>query len=293
VLYNAFVTGLFAAAEKGNYHWQEGDDSEIFITDEHPIKTTSIGARPAVSFTRGPIQFYSLGQDDMLSYKFDTGKKTKGVLIPGVMSINCCSRSDLESENIAWWIAEHIWLLREKLMGAGLFFEIGRQPQISAPSPAEGIVTGDGGEEWYCTTVSSPFQFPRMSQFSPLNKDVVNSIALQIQQKMLTMRSLAMGGPLASANGVDLPYNVQADPPPAFFPAATDARGRRPDPGGTLPAPPVYAAHPLDPARTVVVRSAHPFRPGLRPLSMGGRAIPIAEASVEESSSSPPIKTRV
>lgn len=292
MLYSSFVTGLFGAAEKGNYHWQEGDDTEIVVTDEHPVKTTSLGARPCVSFTRSAIQFYSLGQDDMLSYKFDTGAKTKGVLIPGTMSINCCSRVDLESESIAWYIAEHLWLLRENLMGTGLFFEIGRQPQVSAPSPAEGIVAGDGAEEWFCTTVLSPFQFPRKSQTYPLNKAVAQNIMLQIRRQVLALSSRATNGPVGSPNGVDT-HNVRAVAPPAFFPEASDARGRRPDPGGQLPPPPTFAAHPLDPARTVVVRSAHPYRPGLRPLAMGGRMLPIAEASVEESISSPPIKTRV
>lgn len=293
VLYNAFVTGLFAAAEKGDYHWSAGDDSEIWITDDHPIRAESIGARPAVSFTRGAVQFYSLGNDDMLEYKMTTGSKTKAVLIPGVMSINCSSRNDLESERIAWRIAEHLWLLREKLMGYDLFFEIGRQPQISPPSPAEGIVVGDGADEWFATTVSSPFQFPRKSKFTPLNQHVAKEIELRIRAQLITARTWSSGGPAASPNGVDPPINVQANPPPAYVPGASDARGRSPDPGERLPPPPVFAAHPLDPARTVVVRSAHPYRPGLRPPTMGGRAIPIADTSVEESSSTPPFRTRV
>ena len=293
VLYTAFVKGLFAAAPKGAYHWEPGEGTEIVISDEHPIKTEIVGPRPAVSFTRGPIQFYSLGMDDMMNFRFEDGQKTKSVLIPGVMSINCCSRSDLESENIAWIIAEHFWLLREKLMGYDLFYEIGRQPQVSAPSPAEGVVSGDSGDEWYCTTVSSPFQFPRMSQFTPLNRQVVNSIELQIRTELTKLRTLNQGGPAASHNGIELPVHVCEEGPPSFFPEASDARGRTPDPGGTLPAPPTYAVHPLDPARQVRVRTIHPFRPGLRPPSMGGRSIPIAERCVEESNPTPPFRTKV
>ena len=208
VLYISFVKGLFAAAPKGAYHWEPGEGTEIVVTDEQPIKTDKVGMRPAVSFTRGPIQFYSLGMDDMMSYRFDTGGKTKSVLIPGTMSINCCSSESLESERIAWIIAEHLWLLREKLMGYDLFFEIGRQPQVSAPSPAEGIVAGDAGREWYCTMVSSPFQFPRMSQFSPLNKQIASSIELQIQTEMLTLRKTQQGGPSVSHNGVEVPVHL-------------------------------------------------------------------------------------
>lgn len=293
VLYNAFVKGLFSAAPKGAFHWEKGDDSEIYITDDHPVKIERIGARPAISFTRSAVQFYSLGMDDMLDFRFDTGRKTKAVLVPGVMSINCSSRIDIESESLAWKIAEHLWLLRNLLIGTDLFYEVGRQAQISAPSPAEGVVSGDGADEWYVTTVTSPFQFPRMSQSTPLNRIVANEIELQIHAQLQTLQQTNQGGPTAGPNGVEPGLQVSEQGPPAFFPEASDARGRTPDPGGRLPQPPTYATHPLDPSRTVIVRTIHPFRPVLRPPSMGGRAIPIAESHVEESSSTLPFRTKV
>ena len=293
VLYAAFVQGLFGAAPPGSYHWSADEgETEIYIFGENPIRTDTIGVRPAVSFTRGPIQFYSLGMDDMLRYQFSTGQKTKSVLIPGVMSINCVSRNSLESESIAFIIAEHLWLLREQLIGSGLFFEIGRQPQISAPSPAEGIVAGDSGDGWYATVVSSPFQFPRMSQYTPLNQRIIQSIELQISARLLKAREWSGGGPAASHNGIEVPIHTCVDFPPAFT-EASDARGRTPDTAGELPEPPTYAPHPLNPARQVRVRTIHPFRPGLRPPSMGGRTIPIAECAVEESKPSSPFKTKV
>jgi hypothetical protein len=293
VLYNSFVTGLFAAASRGSFHWCEGEESEIFITDEHPVKSEIIGARPCVSFTRSPVQFYSLGSDDMLDFKFEDSRKTKSVLIPGTMSINCSSRSDLESESVAWKVAEHLWLLRECLMGTDLFFEIGRQVQISSPSPAEGIVTMDGGDEWYCTTVTSPFQFPRTSRVTPLNCHVLKGIEIQIRTRLLKLSSLNVGGPVASHNGIEMGIQTCENGPSSFFAEASDSRGRTPDPGGRLPSPPTYAVHPLDPSRIVTVRAIHPFRPGLRPPSMGGRVIPIAQSCMEESSTTPPFKLKV
>lgn len=294
ILYAAFVQGLFAASPPGSYHWSSDNDrTEIFVTGENVINGDHVGARPAISFTRGPVQFYSLGMDDMLRYQFTTGQKTKSVLIPGVMSINCCSRNSLESESIAWVVAEHLWLLREQLIGSDMFFEVGRQPQVSSPSPAEGLVTNDSGEEWYATVVSSPFQFPRLSQYTPLNQRVVQSIELQIRAQLLKAHERSTGGPSLSHNGVEVPVHACVDLPPAFAPDASDTRGRTPDPAGKLPAPPPLMPHPLDPSRQVRVRTLHPFRPGLRPPSMGGRAIPIAECAVEESKPSTPFKTKV
>lgn len=293
VLYNSFVRGLFSAAPRGFYHWSEGEETEIYVSDEHPVKSDKIGPRPCVSFTRSAVQFYSLGNDDMLAFNFDTSRKKKSVLIPGVMSINCSSRVDLESERIAWIIGEHLWLLREQLMGFDLFFEIGRQAQISPPTPAEGIIVMDAGDEWYCTTVTSPFQFPRTSQVTPLNKTIVQQIELRMRLQLEALWQKRTGGPVASQNGVDPGMYVTEKGPPAFFPQASDAHGRTPDPGGHLPPPLQLAPHPLDPARMVVVRATHPYRPGLRAPSMGGRAIPIAQSCVEESSSIPPFRTKV
>lgn len=293
VLYSTFVRTLFAARPKGNVHWSDDESSEIFISDEHPVTSDILGTRPAITFTRGPVQFFSLGMDDMMSFNFESGRKTKSVLIPGVMSINCCSRNDLESENIAFWIAEHLWLLREKLMGIEGFFEIGRQPQVSSPSSAEGVISGDNGREWYCTTISSPFQFPRTSQFTPLNTGVVNEITLAIKTRLQSLQCQGQGrGPLASA-GADLPVGYTLEPPPPYAPGASDAHGRNPDPAGLLPTPPPTQPHPLNPAMQVRVRTIHPFRAALRPPSMGGRAIPIAEHDCVESELSPPFRTKV
>lgn len=291
-LYVGFVKGLFSAAPPGSYHWSGGpsggtsDESEIWVSDEYPIDADKVGQRPAVSFTRGPVQFYSLGMDDMLSYDFHTGRKRKGVLIPGVMSIHCASRNDIESESIAWIIAEHLWLLRERLMKQG-FFEIGRQFQIGAPSPAGSIVVNDSGKEWYAASVSSPFQFPRMSQFSPLNMQILDGIELEIKTQV---RKIKQQGPAASHNGVELPVQVHVCPPPSYAPDASDTGGRSPDPGGVLPPPPNIQPHPLNPAVKVVVRSAHPYKPAVRPPSMNGQAIPLADPCVEQSTENSGLK---
>lgn len=293
-LYSAFAKVLFRTLPRGSMHWQNDEQSEIYISDEHPMHSDVLGVRPAISFTRGPIQFFSLGMDDMLAFDPTTGKKTKSALIPGVMSINCCSRVDLESEQIAWFLSEHMWILREKLMGLDGFFEIGRQQQISSPSSAEGIITGDNAKEWFCTTISSPFQFPRTSQSTPLNNNIIQEIALMVNtQRQQQMSCSGQGlGPAASPNA-DLPFNVQTTAAPAFFPEASDAHGRTPDPGGTSVPPPPKQPHPLNPAVQVSVRSTHPFRAAVRPPMMNGRAVPIAEHACVESSPLPPFRTKV
>src|SRR5688572_5992957 len=105
-LFIRFVQGLFSSAEPGFYKWSSDDDNtELYIGGEEVIDASVVEKKPAVHFIRGPVQFYSLGIDDRESYDFALDKKTKGVLLPGTMTINGVSSVSLESEHIAWVIA--------------------------------------------------------------------------------------------------------------------------------------------------------------------------------------------
>jgi len=167
---------LFQAAPRGSYHWDPNiAATEIVITDENPINLSVVGVRPAISFTRSPVQFFGLGMDDLDKYDFATGMKQKTMLVPGTMNINCCSRNDLESENLAWLYAEQLWLHREQLMRAGMF-EIGRNMVIGFPSFLGSIVEDDGADEWYVTSVQSLFQFHRTFRSTPLGARVIQGV---------------------------------------------------------------------------------------------------------------------
>jgi hypothetical protein len=278
-LFAGFVQGLFYAAPAGAYHWEPtSDTTEIFISDESPIQTESLGQRPGVSFTRGPVQFYSLGLDDMLAYNFETGSKQKSVLVPGTMAINCISRVSLESERLAWIIAEQLWANRELLMKEG-FFEIGRQPVIGAPSPAGSLVAGDSGDEYTATTVTCPYQFYRTTSITPLGKQIVQAMTLMVRSRL--RGKVGSLGPVSS-DGVEFPFSVHTCMPESFSPAS-DARGNTPAPGEEAPVLPVVP-HPLNPAQRVVVRAIRPNSPAVKPPSIGGRTIPLSDPCVPESS---------
>lgn len=289
-LFVGFYQQLFHHSPSGAYHWNADDEiSEILITDEEPVKAETIGARPCISTSRSAVSFYSLGLDDMLEYDPKTGQKKKSVLVPGTLILNCSSRVRLESERIAWICAEQLWLHRELLMKAG-FFEIGRQPNISAPTPAGSVIQNDSGDEWFTTAVTFPFQFYRTSQVTPLGAQIVQEVQASMRTRLRHTNDqyLRIGGHGGAANGpgVEVPVSVQAYAPPPFAPDASDVYGGTPRPG-SAPAPLPTQPHPLNPALRVVVRTVRANSPGLRPPGMGGRAIPMQSAGVEESSSSP------
>jgi hypothetical protein len=276
----AFVQGLFNAAPLNSYHWEsEEERTEIIIRDENPIHVEKVGQRPALSFTLGNTQFYSVGMDDLIDYKFSSGQKTKGILAPGVMSINCCSRVDIEAHNLAWIIAEHIWLLRELLLRQG-FFEIGRGINISPPSPAGSIVAGDSSDEWVCSTISVPWQFARTSAFTPLGRKIVENIETFLSTR--AQQPVESKGWPSDPSG--FPFNIHECPPASFAPQASDSRGGTPDPAGNKSNPLPRVPHPLNPSKTVVVRTVRPNRAGLRRSSSGrAPALPIDDQCVEKS----------
>lgn len=277
-LYAVFVQGLFYAAPPGAYHWApELEDTEIVITAEAPLRLTTLNDRPGITFTRSPIGFRHLGFDDLLKYDAASGQKMKGVLLPGTMVINCCSRNDLESEHIAWVVMEHLWLLRDRLMQQG-FYEVGRNLQIGSPSKPGSIIEGDGGEEWYCTSVISPFQFQRTSVFTPLGQQLLRNI--EMKMRFVENAAIEQGIPLVGPNGpTGAPYLQDVYPPPPFAPGAGNPNVRSfQNPHGLQLAP-----HPLDPSRMVLVRPARADQPGVRPPSIYGQTLPIPARPVTES----------
>jgi len=263
-----FLQGLFYYAPNGCYHWEpDENDTEIVIQDEGTVREEVIAKRPAITLVRGPIQFSTVSLDDMESYDADIARKTKSVIVSGSVTINCLSRVSLESEKIAWIVMEHIWLLREVLLRAGMF-ETGRGPQMGSPSPAGSIVADDKGDEYTVTPVMMPIQFVRQSSFMPLGTSVVSDIINRISSrvpKMTGQRPMVagtIGGPpdaCAPIGDHEYPVQVGVSPPGSFYPEASDSYGRTPSiagPADRLPKIP----HPLNPAKEVFVRQVRPCR---------------------------------
>lgn len=278
VLFLRFCEGLFYSAPKGCYHWDEDEQqTEITISNEQRLDPEMLHKRPALTFTRGPIQFYSLGIDDLIKYELDIDKKTKGVLVPGTMAINCISRVPQEAEDLAWVVGEHLWLLRHLLMRAG-FFEIGRQPQIGSPSPAGSIVSQDQGDEFTVVAVSVPFQFSRTSSYTPLGKRIVQGI----EQRLTLNAPRPVGSTGAPYHDHEVPLNTHLCPPQSFAPGAEGVYNSALRPGSRPRAFLPKQPHPLNPSVMVSVRTVLPHRPGLVP-PRPGVAVPIVDPCVEQS----------
>jgi hypothetical protein len=278
--YVRFIQGLFHAAPRGCFHWElDGEDTDIVISDENPIKTDTLGKRPCISCTRAPVSFYTVGLDDMLSYDMKTGARQKTILIPGTMSINCCSRVALEAEQLAWVVAEHLWMLRDTMRHWG-FYDVGRNLAIGSPSPPGAIIQNDGGDEWYVVTITSPFQMSRTSQITPLGAAIASSIETTMSGRIDGRREL--GVPYADPPG--LPYAVTSSTGTGQEVGSLGASVNTPhNEGGILSHSVTKMPHPLNPAVQVTVRAARPGDPAMRAPTYRGRTIPIRDPAMEES----------
>jgi len=248
-----FLQTLFSYQPKGSYHWSPDEETDIVIQDEAPVKTEDIGTRPAIALTRAPMRMQTLGLDDMASLDLRTGAKTKAVVVPGTMVMNCCSRVPLESERLAFHAGEHIWILRDVLQKSG-FYQIGQDIGYGSPSPAGAIVAGDGADGWYATSVTLPFQVQRTARLTPLGVMMARAIQVRILGLSRT----------ASSSSEEQRYSLEpgvSSSGDAYTPAPSSLTGP-----GVEPYPDIQR------------------RNGLRAPRIKGRQLPIIGSSVPESS---------
>lgn len=183
----AFVRGLFAQCPPGAYRWdpetaenplQEG--SEIWIGTETPISPDIVAMRPAVSIGRGPAAFHGIGLGDQAYIDQATGAHVKMDMIPMTMNINVVSRMPMEAEELAWFIARHIWNLRNEILRGNTFIlYTGQRPALSPPSPAGTLVSGPETEHnWSAVGISMPVYLQHMEVAMPLNKPVLREVVM-------------------------------------------------------------------------------------------------------------------
>jgi len=236
LFYLQFTQGLFAGSIEA-YRWHPDNNlTRIVITAENTLRTEHMQFRPAICFTRGPVQSFRLGYNDVAEYDFATGQKKKVNLIPGTMSINCCARNPFEAENIAFYLAEHLQLNCEVMMRYG-FFDGGRDFIVGSPSPPGSLIEGDNGEEWYVVTISSPFQLKRTAQYTPLGAHVLQHIRQGMN--VLPQTHIPERGPNGMV-GANLPYAIRETAPGLG---------------------PHQRPHPLDPTRIVTAVPYKPYAP--------------------------------
>jgi hypothetical protein len=154
-----FLQELFKAAPSGYYHWEEDDqETEIIFTKEVPVDTDVIHKRPVVAVVRSTAAWSGLGMDQLHYENAATGERTHVDMISGHLTFNCLTREGDESEQVAWLIANHMWLLRRVLLKLG-FHDIGQRFQIGGQGPPGQLVQGSSKSEIINVPAITSFQF--------------------------------------------------------------------------------------------------------------------------------------
>jgi len=183
----SFVQGLFVqpSNEVGSFRWTPNlEETEIVVTDESPIKLDVVGKRPAISTVRSTAAWGKTSLDEMQERDLQTSKRKHTDLVSGHMTFNCCSREPLETEYIAWVVANHTWLLRRVLIKYTPIHEFGRGQTIGAPTPAGALVQGDTEGEWICTPVSVPFFLQISGTVTPLGLTQLRQLEMELSARL-------------------------------------------------------------------------------------------------------------
>lgn len=158
---------------------------------------------------RGTAQWNQTSLDEMQESNIQSGSRKHTDLVSGTMTFNCCSREPLESEYLAWIVANHFWLLRRLIMRNTPVHEFGRGQSVGTPSPAGAIVSGDAEGEWHCTPVQASFFLQISGTVTPLNLTLLRGI-----EANLGLRGAAQVGP-TDVRGQATLANTAGSPAPS------------------------------------------------------------------------------
>jgi hypothetical protein len=176
----AFLQGLFAQKDRGNFKWSVDDKvSEIFIYDANPIDPKAVGNRPAINVLRSPVQFGKLFMDDAQDFDDLTGERTHSDMLSGTLIINCLSKQALEAEEVGWITTRHLWILRRMLLRRG-FHDFGRGMRVDSVTPAGALVSGDSDSAWRKVSILAPFHFRYCDTLTPENLSLIGGIEMFI-----------------------------------------------------------------------------------------------------------------
>lgn len=179
-----FLKWRFSMAPEGSYRYvempggaPEEKSTEIFIGADTPVRTQTVGKRPAITIMRSQAVMAGIGIGDKAFTDLATGAKVRMDMIPTNIMINCLSREPVEAEGIAWFVRREISAFRDEICkeSQGLILYTGSKMMMGPPSPAGSLV--DASEfDWSVVVVGIPTYLQIQDTMFPLNKKIVRQV---------------------------------------------------------------------------------------------------------------------
>lgn len=190
-----FLHLVFESFEKGSYHWSPDPlNTDIIIQGEGVMDVEVVEKRPAIVVSRGPTSLTNVSIDQFagptidpktgrLSYNLDplSGSRRHTDLLSSVVTFNCLSSNDLEAQRIGWICAYAVRTLKRTLMKCGIH-RVGEDVQVSGVSGAGSLVQPDASEI-VMVAVSIPFFFQQTWVVSPIDKSLLNGVAIALRSE--------------------------------------------------------------------------------------------------------------
>lgn len=183
-----FLRWRFSKLPVGAYHWNpenaESPDqsgSEVFITTENPISVAKVGARPAITLSRGPAQAQGYGLGNVLTVDLASGKQGKLDLLPSTVLVNVVSQVAVEAERLAFFCFQQIFAMREAVVRSlPCLLSIGSNMSLSPPMGAGTLIDPVGGTpKWHVVSVNVPVFLQVATSAEPLNRGVITGVSVK------------------------------------------------------------------------------------------------------------------
>ena len=178
------------------------EETEVIITDAGTINTDTVEKRPVIIVSRTPFQYNNIGIDNFLSYNSTLTTRKHTDMVSGQFYINCISRTGLEAETLALYVAKGIKFYRRFLQRYG-FFQIGQRVAIGSESSAASFTGGDSDEDFINVAISLPVLYQETWSITPSELTQLKTISLNIQSV-----ARRLDGSLLYPNAIDSTGNV-------------------------------------------------------------------------------------
>lgn len=182
-LYTRYVQGLFENENPLGLHYESDEaNTGIIIRAANAVNADVIDKKPAVLIHRAGFSMpsQSLG-GDLHSHNLRTGETKREARLFGGMFFNVVASPDSYADDIAWWIVENIWLLKN--VEGGELFQGASDFSISPPSPPQGIVQGSLTDA-VLVQISFKTSILRMSSVTPVNHRILSGMTLVLKDSV-------------------------------------------------------------------------------------------------------------
>lgn len=178
-VYAHYIQNLFKQPNQFDFNFSEDQEqTDIIIRMGNSINAEVLERKPAVLIHRSAFVFPQQTHADMQSRNLKTGEIVREAILSGSAFFTVITRAEDVADDLAWFIVEHIWLLKD-IEGGEIFFGSANF-NITPPSPPQGLVQGDM-TDLVAVQVSFPVRMLKKSSVAPLTQRAMNALALTLR----------------------------------------------------------------------------------------------------------------